>query len=228
MDLGLPGTGAGGRPLQHIPGQGAFAIPTSVQRIAEQGLWSTTHFAAATPVTGTTPRFFSVALGNVGQGFPVQMSFSETNQLVAGQAPGDETYEINAIAAEIYGNVANGVILGATPADIRLFQRIGMFRWEFGTVLIDIAALQMVGSGGGIFGATSAGGVNPDGVTFANNGNGQLWMYSSVVIAIPSTQRFAMQLACGTAGQGLPLSPAFGTDIRLTLFNMARSAVPIA
>ena len=225
MDLGLPGTGAGGKPLQHIPGQGAFAIPTSVQRIAEQGLWSTTRFPAGTAVTGTTPRFFSVALGNQGQGFAVQMSFSETNQLVQGQAPGDETYEISALSAEVYGSVAAGVILGALPGDLRLFQRIGMFRWEFGTVLIDIAALSMVGSGGGIFGAT-ADTATP--TTFVNNGNGQLWMYSAVVIAIPSTQRFAMQLSCGTAGQAVALAPTNETHIRLTLFNMARSAVPTA
>lgn len=225
MDMGLPGSGAGGRPLQHIPGQGAFAIPTSVQRIAEQGLWSTTRFPAAVAVTGTTPRFFSVALGNTGQGFAVQMSFSETNQLVAGQAPGDETYEISALSAEVYGSVAQGVILGALPGDLRLFQRLGMFRWEFGTVLIDVAALQMVGSGGGIFGATADTGTP---VTFVNNGNGQLWMYSSVVIAIPSTQRFAMQLQCGTGGQAVALAPTAETHIRLTLFNMSRSAVPVA
>lgn len=225
MDFGLPGTGAGGKPLQHIPGQGAFAIPTSVQRIAEQGLWSTTHFNAGVAVTGTTPRFFSVALGNVGQGFGVQMSFSETNQLVSGQAPGDETYEISAISAEVYGGVTAGVIQGALAGDLRLFQRIGCFRWEFGSVLIDIAALSMVGSGGGIFGATADAGTPQ---TFVNNGNGQLWMYSAVVIAIPSTQRFAMQLACGTGGQAVALAPTAQTDIRLTLFNMSRSAVPVA
>jgi hypothetical protein len=221
-DFGIPGTGAGGRPLQHIPGQGAFAIPTGVQRIAEQGLWSSFRYAAALAITGTVSTLFTVQLGATGNNFAGALSLSETNQQVAGQAPGDETYEISAISAEIYG-------LNAVPPlinDVRLFQRLGIFRWQFGQTIIDVSPLSMVGSGGGIFGFTADAGTP---VTAANNGNGQLWMYSGVVIAIPSTQRFSMLIVYGTAGLVAPaLAPVAETQIRCTLFNMARTAVPIA
>lgn len=220
MAFGIPGGGAS-RPLTHLPNQGAFAIPTNVQRIAEQGLWSTFRFPAATSISGTNPRFFSVQLGATGQGFASSLSFSETNQQVANQAPGDETYEISAIAAEVLG--APGV--EATVNDVRLFQRLGCLRWEFGSVLIDVAPLSMVGSGGGVFGATAN---VAAGTTFVNSGNGGLWLYQGVVIAVPSTQRFAQILAVGTGGQAAALAPTNETQIRITLFNMSRIAVPIA
>ncbi len=221
MNFGLPGTGATSA-ARHIPGQGSFAIPTGVQRIAEQGLWSTFRYPAATNIRNSTSRFFSVQLGAQGQGFTASgLSFSETNQQVANQAPGDETYEISSIACEIYGVNAVAPLIN----DVRLFQRLGAFRWEFGSVLIDVAPLPMVGSGGGIYGFTADSGAP---VTAANNGNGAVWMYQSVVISVPSTQRFAMLLEQGTAGQAGNLSPVAETQIRVTLFNIARSAVPVA
>lgn len=218
--FGIPGSGAASS-AKYIPGQGAFAIPSGVQRIAEQGLWSTFRFPAAVAITGTQPRFYSVQLGAVGQGFAQALSFSETNQQVANQAPGDETYEISSLAAEVYGATATAPLVG----DLRLFQRLGAFRWEFGSVYIDVAPLSMVGAGGGIFGATADTGTP---VTFVNNGPGSLWMYQSVVISVPSTQRFAMILVFGTGGQAAALAPVADTQVRVTMFNLARSAVPVA
>jgi len=220
MAFGLPGTGAGSN-ARHIPGQGGFAIPSGVQRLAEQGLWSTYRFPAGTAISGSVPRLFSVQLGAVGQGFTSQLSISETNQQVANQAPGDETYEISAISCEVYGATSVAPLLG----DLRLLMRIGCFRWEFGSVLIDVAPLSMVGAGGGIFGFSADTGTP---VTVGNNSNGSLWMYQAVVISVPSTQRFAMLLALGTAGQIAALAPTNETQIRVTLFNLARSAVPVA
>lgn len=219
-DIGLPGSGAASS-AKYIPGQGAFSIPTGVQRIAEQGLWSTFRFPAAVAITGTQPRLFSVQLGAVGQGFGSSLSFSETNQQVANQCPGDETYEISSLAAEVYGATSVSPLVG----DIRLLQRLGAFRWEFGSVYIDVSPLSMVGSGGGIFGATADAGTP---VTFANNGPGTLWMYQSVVISVPSTQRFAMILVFGTGGQAAALAPTAECQVRLTMFNLNRSAVPVA
>ncbi len=218
--FGIPGTGAGSN-ARHIPGQGGFAIPSGVQRLAEQGLWSSYRFPAAVNITGTVPRLFSVQLGAVGQGYAVQMSISETNQQVANQAPGDETYEISALSCEVYGAGATAPLVG----DVRLLQRIGCFRWEFGSVIIDIAPLSMLGAGGGIFGMTADSGTP---VTVANNGNGTLWMYQAVVISVPSTQRFALLLAMGTAGQAAAIAPTAECQVRVTCFNLARSAVPVA
>ena len=221
MSFGIPGVGAGSS-ARHIPGQGGFAIPSGVQRLAEMGLWSTYRFPAGTAITGTVPRLFSVQLGAQGQGFNTAgLSFSETNQQVANQAPGDETYEISAIACEVYGATNVAPLIG----DVRLLQRLGAFRWEFGSVLIDVAPLSMVGAGGGIFGFTADTGTP---VTQANNGNCNLWMYSSVVISVPSTQRFALLLPFGTGGQANALAPTAEVQVRCTLFNLSRSAVPVA
>lgn len=219
-NFGLPGAGAAAV-ARNIPGQGSFSIPSGVQRIAEQGLWSSFRFPAGVPIVNTGARLFAVQLGAQGGGFVQPVSFSETNQQVAGQAPGDETYEISSLACEMFG----ATFIQPLLIDMRLLQRMGAFRWEFGTTYIDISPLGMVGAGGGLYGFSADSGTP---VTVANNGNGQIWMYQSVVISVPSTQRFAVILQFGTGGQAAALAPSADIQIRVTLFNLARSAVPIA
>ncbi len=224
-NLGFPG-GSAIATAKRIPGQGAFAIPSGVQRIAEQALYSTYRFAAGTSISGTIARFFTVQLGGQGQGFTSNdLSESETNQQIANQAPGDETYEVSALACELFGVAGATPAFSALPGDIRMFHRIGVFVWKFGSVNIQVAPLSMVGAGGGVFGANADSG-SP--VTMANNGNGGIWMYQNLVISVPSTQRFSLELRMGTAGSGVAIAPTAETHVRVSLFNMSRSIVPIA
>ena len=137
-------------------------------------------------------------------------------------APGNETYEVTALSFEIFGD-AN---VAPLHLDIRALMRLGVLFWEFGsTTIMAIAPIPMIGAGGGIFG-TTADTATP--VTSLNNGNGGLWMYQNVVVAIPATQSFALQCQWGTSGQVAAIALTNATQFRATLFNQARVAVPIA
>ncbi len=224
-DLGLPSTGgAAPHQIQRLANQGLFAVPTGIQRLYEYGLYSAGQFAAATNMTGqATTRLFAYALGQAGPGFAGGVSsVSETNMPVGAIAPGNETYEVTALSFEIHGatNVA------PLHLDIRALMRLGVLLWEFGaTTIMPIAPIPMIGAGGGIFGATADTGTP---TTAFNNGNGGLWMYQNVVVAIPATQSFAIQAQWGTAHQAVAINLTNITTYRVTLFNQARVAIPIA
>lgn len=221
--FGTPSGGSAPRTTPLPGNQGYFSVPTGIQRLAEQGLWSTLRFAAGSNVAGFPGRLFSTGLTNTGSGFANPLSISETNMVVGSFVPGGETYDVNAIAAEVYGatNVA------PLPADLRLLQRVGILQWEFSSqTTIAISPLSMVGSGGGIFGATADTGTP---VTFVNNGNGGLWFYNNVVVSLPATQSWAVLMNCGTAGlaSGTAINITAETQVRVTLFNQSRIAVPV-
>lgn len=220
MSFGVPTM----NPRTPLPGnQGLFFVPTGVQRVAEQGLWSTIRFAAAANVAGFPGRLFSTALTQTGQGFANPLSLSETNVVVGSFVPGGETYDVTALAAEVYGLSAVAPLIG----DVRLFQRVAIFQWEFSSqTTIAISPLSMVGAGGGIFGFTADTGTP---VTQANNGNGNFWQYQNVCVSLPATQSWAVLMNCGTAGlaSGSALNVTAETHIRVTLFNQSRIAVPV-
>lgn len=226
MTLGLPSTG-GSAPHQGrlLPNQGLFAVPNAIQRVYEYDLYSSASYGAGSNMAGqATTRLFSYALGAAGPGFAGNSTISETNMPVGALAPGGETYEVTAIALEIFGNANIAPLI----ADVRSIMRFGVLYWEFGqTLVLPIAPIPMIGAGGGIFGMTADTGTP---VTQPNNGNGGLWMYSNVVVSIPSTQSFAVQVQYGTGGQAAGVATALTaiTQIRCSLFNQARVAVPIA
>jgi hypothetical protein len=221
-NFGIPSSGGQAPSVRNLPGnQGLFSVPLNVQRLFEHSIYSTAKFAAAGAL-GQTMRFFTVAQGNAGQGFTSQLTVSETNMLVGAQAPGGESYEITAISVEIYGASA----IAPLTNDVRLFQRVAVLFWEFGpTLIMPISPISMIGSGGGIFGFTGDTGTP---TTAANNGNGGLWLYNQVAVSIPSTQSFAIQMQFGQAGTGANLAPTNESNLRVSLFNFARNAVPIA
>lgn len=223
--LGMPSTGTSA-PRGGLLGvnQGLFAIPTGLQRLYEFGLYSSARFAAAVNLNSQAiTRLFSYSITQVGPGYGgVNSSISETNMVVGGFAPGGETYEVSAMSLEIFGDANVAPLIG----DVRAIMRLGVLQWEFGlNTVIPISPIPMIGAGGGIFGFT-ADTATP--VTQANNGNGGLWLYQNVVVAIPSTQPFAIQCAWGSAGQAAAISLTNATQLRVTLFNQARNAVPVA
>ncbi len=222
-NLGIP-TAGGLSPhvLNRLPNQGLFAVPTGIQRLYEYGLYSSARFAAAATVSGLTVRLFTYGQGTAGPGYAAVSSVSETNVQVGSIAPGNETYEVTALSCEIFGDTNVAVLMG----DIRLLMRLGVLFWEFGsTTVMAISPIPMIGAGGGIFGFSADTGTP---VTQANNGFGGLWSYQNVVVAIPATQAFAVQAQFGTAGQAAALTVTNATQFRVTMFNQARVAVPIA
>lgn len=231
--LSGPSVGFGvNRPL---PGnQGMFAIPTGVQRMAEQTYYSTLHLDAAASL-GSNNLLFAAAVGGQGQGF-VQLSLSETNLTVGSQNTGDVTFDVTSMACEVLGaksSTSGTTIPGLLVSDLRTIQRCGILSWGFGgqvnTSRIGIAPLSMVGAGGGIYGATADTGTPQ---TFVNNGNGSIWFYQRVVIVLPAFQTYNIILDFGTGGSvtGNATAQAVvnAVDIRVSLFNQVRQAIPIA
>jgi hypothetical protein len=225
MSFAMPMIASGSPP---VSGMGSFKVPDVAQRLAEQSLYSTYRFPAGTGIQGSSDfRFFQTPRSQPGQGFTSALSFSETNTTTTGMLSGSETFEASAIACEVLGAVSSGVVQGVLPADLRLFQRIGVFQWDFtagSATQVMIAPLSFVGAGGGIFGATADTGTP---VTFVNNGNGQIWTYQRLVVGVSATQPFSIVLYTGNAGQtASSLAPTAETHVRLTLFNLNRSLLP--
>ena len=225
MSFGMPMIASGSPP---VSGMGSFKVPDVAQRLAEQSLYSTYKFLAGVDIKNSSDyRFFQTARSQQGQGFTATgLSISETNTTTNGMLSGSETFEASAIACEVMGGVTSGVVQGVLPSDLRLFQRIGVFQWDFtagSATQVMIAPLSFVGAGGGIFGATADTGTP---VTFVNNGNGQIWTYQRLVVGVSATQPFSIVLYTGNAGQTAALNPTADTIVRLTLFNLNRSLLP--
>lgn len=223
-EFGLPTTGGSAPHSRGAPlGYGLFSVPTGIQRLYEFGLYSSCNIAAAVNLNSlATIRLFAYSVTQLGPGYAVVSSVSETNMVVGGFAPGGETYEVSAISAEIFGAANVAPLMG----DVRAVMRLCVLLWEFGlNTVIPISPISMIGAGGGIFGFT-ADTATP--VTQPNNGNGGLWAYQNVVVAIPATQPFAVQLQFGSSGQAAAIALTNATQIRVTLFNQARNAVPVA
>lgn len=225
MSFGLPGTIA--NPGTFVPGQGQFKVPEIAQRIAEQATYSSYRFPAGTAIQGTSDnRFFQVGRNQTGQGFATGLSISETNMATNGMLSGAESFDVSAISCEILGGVTSNAVVAPLLGDIRLFMRLCVFQWDFtsgGSTIVMIAPLPFVGAGSGIFGAT-ADTATP--ATFANNGNGSLWIYQRLVVSVSATQPFSIVGFMGNAGQTTSLAPVADTILRVSLFNLNRSLLP--
>lgn len=219
--LGAPGPMPSSGGL--VPGgKGHFQIPTGVQRLYQFDLFSTYKYAAGTISGLAESNFFGYTSSQAGGGFTT-VSVSETNVVTANMAPGGETYEVNAIAAEIMGAGSVAPLI----ADMRGLMRCGVLAWNFSNqTFIQICPLSMVGNGGaGIYGFSADTGTP---VTSANNGNGSsYWCYQNQVVSIPAIQPFGIQVKWGNAG-GTTVTLTNETQLRIHLFNEARNAVAIA
>lgn len=220
-DFGLPSSSiAGPNSKEGLPG--LFALPTNVVRTFEYDLYSSARYAAGATISGINTQLFTYAQGTAGPGYAAASSVSETNVEVGGMMPGGQTFNVTAIAFEIYGDAGAAPLIG----DVRTVMRLGALYWRFGqTLILPIAPVSMVGAGGGIFGFTADTGTP---VTQANNGNGSIWAYQQVIVAIPSTQAFKLECQYGTGGQAAVITVTAATQIRAHLFNMAQNAVPVA
>jgi hypothetical protein len=230
--LSGPGTGIG-QPVKGGHGY-FFTIPTNVQRMAEQTFYSTYHFNASDTL-GPNNLLFATPVSAAGQGF-VLMSGSETNLSVGSQNPGDTTFDVTSLACEVLGaksSTSGTTIPGVLVQDLWTMQRCGYISWVFGGQVnanrVGIAPLSMIGSGGGVYGATADTGTPR---TFVNNGNGSIWFYQRVVIVLPAFQTYNIALDFGSGGSVTGNSAAQAVinavDVRVSLFNQVRQAIPIA
>lgn len=195
MPLSVGGAGQNmGVPMQ---------LPKDVLRTGEQALWSAYRYTSGFALANTNQRVFSVALGNSGQGFAAPLTIAETNMKEAGRIPTGYAFDCYGVAAQPYtltGTTAN-TIFPLVGADARNIMANAVLQWAFQQSVIDIAPLSLIGQGGGLFGATADTGAAEGGSggsrTLINNGNGQLWVYQSIPIGLPSSTTFNLQIAWG-------------------------------
>lgn len=219
--LNAPGPTSG-----QIPGgKGYFNVPTGLQRLYEYDLYSSFRYAAATNINGAVKsQFFGYNQSAGTGGSFASVSLSETNMVIAAMTPGGESYEVSAIAMEILGAT------NVTPliADLRAIMRLGVASWNFSNnTLIQVCPIAMIGNGGaGVYGFSADTGTP---VTQPNNGNGSsYWVYQNQVICLPATQPWNLQVEWGSGGQTGAITITAEIQIRMHLFNQARTAIAIA
>ena len=231
-----------------IPGGRApMELPKQVIRIGEQALWSSVNFSGQPAVAATSHRMFATQLGQQGAGFPGPLSISETNLKEGGRVPGGYAYDVYAVALHpnFYGKAA-AVNVGTvdqpemTYYNIKLLQAHGVLVWDFLQVQVEIAPIELIGGGGGVFGAVST---NAAAATRAslNSGSGQIWAYRQHPVILPSNATFSMLLNFGSGapaiGQPLAVNQGGGPggavlaacdlSVRCCLLGRFQSAIAI-
>ena len=198
--LGSPGYAVSqvGGPRPATP----FMLPNKgLVRESEEVFWSTYATAAAAVMANNTQTFFSTAQGNTGQGFNVPLSDGETSLQTQSMIPAGMAFNVAAMAIAYYGGVPTTQAL--TPsvtevavADIRNYQANAYCAWKFQQTQINIAPVELIGAGGGVFGfaATTVAATT---VSATNNAPGLFWQYKSLYIQLPGGQVFNLLLKFG-------------------------------
>lgn len=208
--------------------QAPMRLPTELKRYYEGDLWSTFYFANAAALASTSNRLFSTPIGQQGQGFPAQLTQAETNLREAGRVPSGFAFTVKSVAVELKYDDNWGVV----RTDILNTQMYGVVSWSFLNTDIEIAPIQLIGAGGGVFGSTAdtgaADGGNGGSRTVLNNGAGQVWNYSSLAVLLPANTTFNLIAGFG-AGATVVDGGANSSNLllRLHLLGMTTTAVPV-
>lgn len=228
MSFGMPTIAQ----LQAVGGQAPMDLPKELRRKGEQTFWSTQSYTDGATLAGVVSKIFSTPIGQVGQGFSSALSRAETNMDVGGYISGGLAFAVNAVSAYPYYSAAAGQ-RQISRADVANFVNNCVLQWVFLNTYIDIAPGELVGAGGGIFGATADTGAlegGAGGSRFAfNNGNGQLWGYQYNPVLLPATTAFGINLIWGDLAS--VVDGGLGNNnmlIRVGLVGQFQTAVPVA
>lgn len=208
--------------------QAPMRLPTELKRYYEGDLWSTFRFANAAATASTTNRLFSTPIGQQGQGFAAQLSLSDTNLREAGRVPSGFAFTVRSLAVEPKYQDNWGI----TRADLLNVQFYGVLSWSFLNTDIEVAPVQLIGGGGGIFGSTADTGAAEGALggsrIVLNNGAGQVWNYSSLAVLLPASTTFNLILSFGAGATvvdgGINNSAML---VRAHLLGMTTTAIPI-
>ena len=222
-----PSTGVPGIPP--VP----LSQPKNLFRYGEQSLWSTYLFAnSTTPATGEF-RLFSTAIGGTGQGFTNAISIGETNLQEAGRIPNGVAYDVFGVAAHVGASDStadSGDLCQALDTD-QLIQELlniqfnTVLSWRFTQSNIDIAPVQLIGAGGGAFGAISTTQTNTDRGHF-NNGASAVWLYRKHPIALPGSTTFAILARFGSRAAAIGSSNS--VFLRVMLLGYFKNVIEVA
>ncbi len=223
---------------QGLPPAGAMLEqPNRLFRYGEQTLWSSQFLAGTSPVANQQFRLFTTPIGQVGQGFGLPLSRSETNLTVGGQLPQAQAFDVFGVALQIEhssipgdGGVGGPAQLNAPAdtaveiSDILTILNNVVVQWVFSQTFVDIAPAMLIGQGGGAFGAVAqnAAGGNTG---HMNNGNGACWLYRQYPVALPALVVFGLQLIFGSRA---PAIGANGIALRAVLLGYYKNLVEAA
>jgi len=195
--------------------------PKAAFRYGEQAVWSTQGIIGGAAVANQQFRLFATPQTQNGNGFATSLSIAETNQRVGGFLPQNEAFDVYGLALHVMHFTAasdDAVALNGTAdervsvvgvnggiQDLVNVQNNGVLTWDFTKSSIDVAPIQMIGAGGGAFGAVSTT-QNAKSTGHMNNGAGTYWLYNRYPVALPGTTTFAILLRFGSR------APAIGAN----------------
>ncbi len=195
-----------------VPPSVPFSQPKNLFRFGEQTLWSTQLLAQGTDPANATFRLFTTPLGQQGQGFLNALSIGETNLKEGGRIPNGIAYDVFGVAcqlgktssAEAAGSV--GIMGQLINTEARIDELVSVqtncvLSWDFTQTQVDIAPVELIGAGGGLYGSIStddsgAGAVATVGTM--NNGAGSVWLYRKHPVALPGSSTFSILARFGS------------------------------
>jgi hypothetical protein len=224
---GLPMVPAGGPNMPPVP----MEQPKSLFRYGEQSLWSSRMHVGGAALANGSFRLFSTALGRTGQGFTAPMTIAETNIKESGRIPNGVAFDCFGLAAQFYkadgvadgGDITVAVNDTADVDELINTQYNCALSWDFTQTQVDIAPFDLVGAGGGAFGAISTT-VNASSMGAMSNGNGSVWLYRKHPVALPAATTFGILLRYGSR------AAVVGTNsqvIRVVLFGYYKNVIEI-
>jgi hypothetical protein len=118
----------------------------------------------------------------------------ESGRIASGQA-----YDVYGVALQpyLYDNTA---IPGNTMRNV--LNNL-VLAWDFLQSLIEIAPVQLIGGGGGIFGMTADTGDDNSARAVLNNGNGQIWVYQRFPVMLSANSTFSMVQRWGVGASAI-------------------------
>jgi len=223
------------------PGGFPLEEPTNLFRYGEQSLWSTHFWTQAQAIANGTFRVFNVPLGQTGQGSVRVMSIAETNLKEGGRIPNGVAFDCFGIACQYMaqdaaadaGNQdvsinADGAAVGSI-SDLVNLQNQGALSWDFTQTQVDIAPINLIGAGGGTFGAfavDNAGAGAEVNFGSVNNGAGSIWLYRKHPVALPGAAQFSILIRFGLRAAAVS-NVATTIALRVVLMGYYKNVIEI-
>tara|TARA_R110002060_G_scaffold5588_13_gene8727 strand:+ start:729 stop:1424 length:696 start_codon:yes stop_codon:yes gene_type:complete len=226
---GTPGNlaiGVGTGQVPPVP----FDQPKNLFRFGEQSLWSTQlHQAGA--IANSSFRLFSTPIGQQGQGFTNALTIAETNLKEGGRVPAGVAYDVFGVAcqvalstnaADVGGTISQSIDTQATIQSLLNIITNGVLSWDFTQTQVDIAPVNLVGAGGGAYGAVATG--NAVNAGQMNNGAGHVWLYRKHPVALPGSSTFSILLRYGSRAAAVANNSVF---CRVVLLGYYKNVIEI-
>ena len=220
--------------------QAPMETPRALFRYGEQSLWSAQRLTdGAGAIAGGIYRLFSTPMSQQGQGWSNALSIAESNQKQGGAIPAGQAFDVFGIACDVFlmttgqSNVDGVGVLAsdddATIAQLANVVKHGVLSWDFLATNIDIAPLNLIGAGGGIYGAVAstltAGTAAANSSGAMNNGNGACWLYRRHPVTLPGQSVFSTVLRFGT--RAAALAADIDVIVKVVLLGYYKSAIEV-